>query len=214
MNCEDVQDLLSAYADEQLPDLTKRRIENHLDGCESCRSDYRFWKESGSWMKAEREQYSAVAAARSIVDAVMARILSEEKWAIPIGRKVFTLTARMRQIGASAAAILLMICAITLFSNTNASDEALLAGGEIVAMVPGEKADVVKAGESTEPTPIINDIEPIAPSNEMEIASEEIIPPVDQPAAGKPNYGIILGFFGILITVLSMSWMTRVKDRT
>ncbi|MCK9912416.1 hypothetical protein MXD81_24895, partial [Microbacteriaceae bacterium K1510] len=83
--------------------------EYHIEGCEGCRSEYHVWKESGGWIQADKEQYSTVTTARSIVDAVMARILSEEKWAIPIGRKVFTLTARMRRIGASVAMILLIL---------------------------------------------------------------------------------------------------------
>ncbi|NGQ94554.1 hypothetical protein G3578_05085 [Brevibacillus sp. SYP-B805] len=211
MKCEDVQDLLSEYAEEQLPEITKRRIENHLDGCESCRSDYRFWKESGTWIQAEREQYSAVATAKSIVDAVMARILSEEKWAIPLGRKVFTLTARMRRIGASAAAILLLICAFSLYTNTSADDQALLSDNAIIAMVPGDKAEVTKAGDDGNGV-VIESISPVS-QEESELPPQQLIPPLGQPEGEKPNYGLILGVFGILITVLAMSWMTRVKDR-
>jgi len=220
MKCEDVQELISEYAEDRLPEMTKRRVDQHLAGCASCTSDYQFWAESDSWMKVEREQYTAVTTARSIVDAVMARILSEEKWAIPFGRKVFTLTARMRRIGASAAVILLMLCAFTLYSEASISEQAMLPESGVVAMVPPdssieEKDNVVQGAAVEEPVETMGVDEIASPplDNGVEYAAQQILP-VDQTLGdGKPNFGLILGFFGILVTVISLSWMSRVKDR-
>ncbi|WP_134687430.1 zf-HC2 domain-containing protein [Brevibacillus migulae] len=215
MKCEDVQELISEYAEDRLPEMTKRRVDQHLAGCASCTSDYQFWAESDSWMKVEREQYASVSTARSIVDAVMARILSEEKWAIPFGRKVFTLTARMRRIGASAAVILLMLCAFSLYSEASISDQAMLPESGVVAMVPPDsdvevKDDAVKTAG----------VETVEPMGVDEIASPPLNSGMDYTTDdqtlgdGKPNFGLILGFFGILVTVISLSWMSRVKDRS
>jgi len=219
MKCEDVQELISEYAEDRLPEMTKRRVDQHLAGCASCTSDYQFWAESDSWMKVEREQYTAVTTARSIVDAVMARILSEEKWAIPFGRKVFTLTARMRRIGASAAVILLMLSAFSLYSEASISEQDLLPESGVVAMVPPdsgieEKDDAVKvAGEEPVEALGVDEIASPPLNNRVDYASEQILP-IDQTLGdGKPNFGLILGFFGILVTVISLSWMSRVKDR-
>jgi len=211
MKCEDVQELISEYAEDRLPEMTKRRVDQHLAGCASCTSDYQFWAESDSWMKVEREQYTAVTTARSIVDAVMARILSEEKWAIPFGRKVFTLTARMRRIGASAAVILLMLCAFSLYSEASISEQAMLPESGVVAMVSPDSGIEVK--ENAVKTAGVDEIASPPLDNGVEYATEQILP-VDQTLGdGKPNFGLILGFFGILVTVISLSWMSRVKDR-
>lgn len=220
MKCEDVQELISEYAEERLPEMTKRRVDQHLAGCPSCKSDYQFWADSSSWMQEERKQYSAVTTARSIVDAVMARILSEEKWAIPFGGKVFTLTARMRRAGASAAVVLLLLSAFSLYSESNASDQALFPESGIVAMVPPmgvaeEKVDSVKSAggeEAVETT--VDTIKSASEEEGFDLATEQILPVDQTMGEGKPNFGLILGFFGILITVIAMSWMTRVKDRS
>lgn len=212
MRCEEVQDLIPEYADNQLPEITHRRVDNHIAGCDGCRSEYQIWKESGSWIQADKEQYSTVTAARSIVDAVMARILSEEKWAIPIGRKVFTLTARMRRIGASAAMILLMLCAFTLYSNTKADEsaEAMLMNGHMVAMNTTDKAAVISSNLQDEDGTYTVQEEPLPSSNEDPAKNSAQALPIENEADSlKPKYGLILSFFGILITVIGMSWMTR-----
>lgn len=209
MKCEEVQEYLSEYADGSLPEITRRRIDQHMAGCRSCKMDYRLWTESSSLIQEQRDHYTAVASARSIVDAVMARILSEEKWAIPLGRKVFTLTARMRRMGASAAAVLLLICAFTLFNQTEANEMPMMPLGEIVAMYPEDKPVVTLASDPS--------VEAVAPEDEalpplteeVEMSAMQIVPLTEDTDTGKPNYGLILSFFGILVTVLGMSWMTR-----
>jgi hypothetical protein len=213
MKCEEVQDLLPEYADNQLPEMTLRQIEQHIAGCADCRSEYKMWKQSGTWIQANKDQYASVKTAKSIVDAVMARILSEEKWAIPIGKKVFTLTARMRRIGFSVAMILLIVCGFTLYSNTNADEEAesLLMNGEAVAMnTIDDKAQVISSNLHNEDGTFIVGSEPLSSEEEkIDNTASQFLPIQSDAEAFKPKYGLILSFFGILITVIGMSWMTR-----
>jgi hypothetical protein len=216
MRCEEVQDLLPDYADNQLPEVTRRRIDHHLASCRSCRSDYELWSESSDWIQADKEQYTSVSAARSIVDAVMNRILSEEKWAIPIGKKVYTLSARTRRIGASAAVILLLLFGFTLYSNTSVTEDAnaLLINGEVVAMNNVEKVQVISSSFQADDGTYIVEPEPLPAESEppTESAAASILPIDGEKAesdTAKPKYSFILSFFGILVTVLSMSWLTR-----
>jgi hypothetical protein len=217
MRCEEVQDLIPEYADNQLPEVTRRRIDHHLAACRSCRSEYDIWSESSDWIRADKEQYASVSAARSIVDAVMNRILSEEKWAIPIGKKVYTLTARTRRIGSSAAVILLLLFGFTLYSNTSVTEDAnaLLIDGEVVAMTNAEKVQVISSSIQADDGTYIVEPEPHSAKSEplTESASASILP-IDggskaESDTEKPKYSFILSFFGILVTVLSMSWLTR-----
>ncbi|UFJ42764.1 zf-HC2 domain-containing protein [Brevibacillus humidisoli] len=206
MKCEEAQQLLTEYTDNLLPEITRRRLDQHLETCLSCRTEHDLWKDSGKWIQAEKEKYANVhSPKKSIVDAVMERILSEEKWAIPIGRKVFTVTARMRRLGALAAMVLLALCSFALY--THSGEEKLMAG----TIVTPTKTEVISAsieittdqGESATAT---------VPPDSSQVASAAggIGYDLNQEQAGtKPNYGLIFGFFGILVTVLAMSWLTR-----
>ncbi|USG63495.1 zf-HC2 domain-containing protein [Brevibacillus ruminantium] len=213
MKCEEVQDRMPDYADGLLPDITRRRMDHHLASCSSCRSDYSLWQDSSNWMETDKEQYHSITPTRSIVDAVMARILSEEKWAIPIGRKVFAVTARMRRIGASAAVILMMLCTFTLYVNSTNAEQAnsLLIGNEVLAM--GKHAQVVTSSTQSEdgtyivePQPLVSEGQPLASATASIIPMEGKAGEQDHD---EPNYGMVLSLFGILVTVLTMSWFTR-----
>lgn len=208
MKCEEAQELIVEYSDQLLPEVTKRRVDQHLATCSSCREEFKVWSESSKWIQVDKEQSSQIAPTKSIVDAVMARILSEEKWAIPIGKKVFTLTARMRRLGASAAVILLMLCGFTLFANSGQPES--VAGADFPSQ---SKMEVVSSAISSNDGVSEVVTEP-APSVDSAIASTQSTPaPVmienSGVDTGGPNYSVILSFFGILITVIAMSWLMR-----
>jgi len=215
MRCEEVQELLPDYAENLLSEITQRRVDHHMASCYACRSDYELWSDSGEWMREDKEQYHAVTPSRSIVDAVMARILSEEKWAIPIGRKIFTVTAKMRRMGASAAVILLMVFTFTLYLNTSSSEHAnsLVIDGELMA-VESSKAQVISSSMQSDDGTYVVETPPLAKHDDaLQYATASIIPLDGKPASNdyaKPNYSIVLSVFGILITVITMSWLTRV----
>lgn len=211
MKCDEAQELLTEYLDEQLPEMTRRRVDHHLAKCPACRAEYSIWQESNEWIQVEKDHYAAVAAP-SIVDVVMARIMSEEKWAIPIGRKVFTITARMRWMSASAAVILLMLCSFSLINQTSAQGDlanGTLPQGNTFTMVASNKAQVISASMQTDDGTYV--VEPKADVNEkeIEVASPNFYTSSEDTESPKANHGLILSFFGILITVLSMSWLNR-----
>jgi hypothetical protein len=214
MRCEEVQEILPEYAENLLPEMTQRRVDHHMAACYACRADYEMWSDSGEWMKTDKEEYHAVTPSYSIVDAVMARILSEEKWAIPIGRKIFSVTARMRRIGASAAAILLMLFTFTLYLNTSSTEQAdaLIINGEVMAM-NSSKATVISSSMQTDDGTYVVEAEPLSSQDEpLANATASIVPLDGKPVSNdiaKPNYSIVLSVFGILVTVLTMSWLTR-----
>lgn len=214
MRCEEVQELLPDYAENRLSEVTQRRVDNHMAICHACRADYEIWSDSGKWIELDKEEYHAVTPSRSIVDAVMARILSEEKWAIPIGRKIFTLTARMRRIGVSAAVILLMLFSYSLYLNTSTTEEAnsLVINGEVMAM-NSPKAQVISSSMQTDDGTYVVEAQPFSSQNEpLPNANASIVPFDGKPSGSdsvKPNFNIVLSVFGILVTVLTMSWLTR-----
>ncbi|WP_019122434.1 zf-HC2 domain-containing protein [Brevibacillus massiliensis] len=202
MKCQEAREKLTEYTDHLLPEVTRRRIDQHLAECDSCRSEFRVWAESGRWIQADKQQYANVKPSRSIVDAVMARIMSEEKWAIPIGRKVFTLTARMRRIGASVAILLLTLSVFSLYNNT--SDKPIAAG----SLVPSKPEVIAAANETTQG--LVKFSSGAETTSKQEVAAtDKFVYNADFETGVGPNYGLILGIFGILITVIGLSWMTR-----
>ncbi len=44
MNCQDFQDMLTAYIDGELPDSQRQKLQEHLDGCETCRSQLQAYR--------------------------------------------------------------------------------------------------------------------------------------------------------------------------
>lgn len=228
MRCDEAQDLLPDYADNSLPELTRRRMDHHLVGCAACRSEYEFISDSSDWFESDKQQYATVSATTSIVDVVMARILSEEKWAIPIGRKVFTLTAKMRRIGLSAAMILFMLCSFTLYSHTDQQQDAFIPYRAKAESITSDnlKANVGMAEETSAlPEEIESTVAVVGSDQQTEVtdasnmtllaqadASASTLAEItsdNQSSHTKPNFALVLSFFGILITVLSMSWITR-----
>jgi hypothetical protein len=216
MKCDEAQELLTEYLDDQLPEVTRRRVDNHLSKCAACRAEYSIWQESNDWIQVEKDHYTAVTAP-SIVDVVMARILSEEKWAIPIGKKVFTLTARMRWMGASVAVILLMFCSFTFVNQSGSQNDlangSFLPSGDTFTMVASAKSAVVSASLQTDDgtyvvEPQATEAKPINP-NDFETTSPRLLSNNEDTESTKANHGLILSFFGILVTVLSMSWLNR-----
>jgi len=205
MKCDEAQCMRSEYKANLLPELTRRRLEQHLKDCPSCRAQLEDWREDSRGNPAGAAEGPIHTPKKSIVDAVMSRILSEEKWAIPIGRRVFTVTARMRRAGALAAMVLLVICSFVLYSH---SDEEQLLTGPIVAPTKTEviAASIEITSEQPEPSAA-----PVPPdSHQVASASGGIGYDFQPEEPGmKPNYGLVLGFFGILVTVLGMSWLTR-----
>ncbi|MGN7468962.1 zf-HC2 domain-containing protein [Brevibacillus sp. SAFN-007a] len=213
MKCEEVQEILPDYAENLLPEVTQRRVDHHMASCYACRSDYEIWSDSGEWMKMDKEEYHSVTPSRSIVDAVMARILSEEQWAIPIGRKIFSVTARMRRMGASVAVLLLLLFTFTLYVNTSSTEaNALVIDGEVMAMNT-PKTQVISSSMQTDDGTYVVEAQPFSSQpNALASATASIVPLDGKPTtadAAKPNYLIVLSVFGILITVLTMSWLTR-----
>lgn len=165
-------------------------------------------------MKMDKEEYHAVTPSRSIVDAVMARILSEEKWAIPIGRKIFSVTAKMRRMSASVAVLLLMLFTFTLYLNTSSTEQAdsLVINGEVMALNT-PKAQVISSSLQTDDgTYVVQAETPSSQDEPLASATASIVPLDGKPNNSdftKPNYSIVFSVFGILITVITMSWLMR-----
>jgi hypothetical protein len=123
-------------------------------------------------------------------------------------------TARMRRIGASAAAILLMLFTFTLYLNTSSTEQAdaLIINGEVMAM-NSSKATVISSSMQTDDGTYVVEAEPLSSQDEpLANATASIVPLDGKPVSNdiaKPNYSIVLSVFGILVTVLTMSWLTR-----
>lgn len=201
MKCDEVLQKISEYRANTLPKPIRQELLQHVQECPTCRVKHADIVRGQQLEKVDGDVYIP----RKIVDSVMLRILSEEKWAIPIGRRVFTVTARMRRIGALVAILLLVVCSAVLYSNSD--EEKLLAG----TIVPPTKTEVIAASiEITAEQPELSTAPLTADSNEVASASGSIDYALPAEADEEQrNYGLALGFFGILVTVLGMSWLTR-----
>lgn len=204
MKCEEVLEMMAEYADNLLPESMRVRVEEHLVACDACRTECELWTKSGLWLQMDKEQYNSVHAPRSIVDAVMTRIFAEDRWAIPIRQKVFTVTARMWRFAVSTALVLLILCGLSLYT---ISQEGLIGDNHLFTPT---KPEAIAA--SIETTPGIAQIHansgfPAA----GEVASSVFVYETGVSLAEKPDFVIIVSLFGILTAVITMSWLSRAQ---
>lgn len=203
MKCQEIQQLLSEYEDGTLSDLNRKRVEQHLDECTHCREESIVWRESREWILREKSHYMNVQGIHSVADLVMSRIMAEEKWAF-FGKRIVTISSRLRKWGMSAAVILLLVSCFHLVIQSGERYES-------VSNLPPAKPQVISSSlETTE------GLDPFAVPNEMEITVEKesasIIEPLDdsETSAHISSLPIAVGVIGLILTILSLSWFNRV----
>lgn len=69
MDCRQVQELLSAYLDGELPAPQQELVARHLDGCQACRREFQIWQQLWQDLLSE-----PVAAPADLAARVLARL--------------------------------------------------------------------------------------------------------------------------------------------
>jgi predicted anti-sigma-YlaC factor YlaD len=110
MECKKCTDCLTAYLDRELKDADRRRIESHLDACQSCSSEYVYLGKAADLVETYRT--GIVPRPGSWID-VRSRIMAAE----PISQSPFFYINRWRVPLAVAAVLVLFILGSMQFHN-------------------------------------------------------------------------------------------------
>ena len=210
MKCFDVSNLMSAYVDEKLPDTLMRKIKFHIGVCKECRREYNIWKESSEFFRdqtisfpiQDRDDHA------SAVSSVMERIEKEEKWALPITRNLFHIPSSMKRWLTSISVLFLLVFGVMMFGGFGyeaAGTDSKVDNGEWREIASSE---IILSMDQLQASPTSD----IGKSNLRYKVIASLGDPLDfrhMTVIPTGNMGLVAGFFGIMVTVVSMSWLSR-----
>ncbi|WP_195570937.1 anti-sigma factor family protein [Paenibacillus sp. 1001270B_150601_E10] len=198
MECAEALEWLPEYAGMPADDPQRLAIEQHLQECEACAEQYRIWAASEAWDESlvdwEEEEDCQEGPTTFRPELVMERIYNESGWLMPVQRRGYRMSPRVRNTlaGIIAFCVSIFICSIVVL--------AIRADQEIPEMPTTGLVPTAVAGE-------VN-----AGSIQIELpgtgASEPFLLHV---APTIPSYWIALSLIGIVFALLLINWLTRVK---
>jgi anti-sigma factor RsiW len=204
MNCKKVQRMLPDYVEGKLPLALEEEVEKHLKECNTCQEEYSFYIDS-SKVLLHSPILPAAYEHLTVSDKVMERILQENKWAAPAPERAREISPLLRKIITGLAITVLLACFLPVF-------------------ILGQQLN-----EAMHQTPIDTATDTVASAESLPFSSEgargsttiqygivaSTINPISYSSLQKEqphvHYGLLSALFGILITVVSMSWLSRSK---
>lgn len=206
MKCSDAIHLMAGYVDQTLPNHSMNAMKFHLQICEDCHMEYVIWKESSMLFKAELEPVPLPeASATSMVDGVMTRLAKEDKWTFPLSAHVFKLQPTVKRWVTTISVLFLLVFGVLMYGTfqheerSSEGDWKELTAAHVVLSI-----DQLKASTA------------ITEEQRLDIRYQIIASIGDplsfnlKPNTFEPNVGLVSGFLGIMITVVTMSWFSRV----
>jgi hypothetical protein len=210
MDCLTVLLMLPDYVEGSLPADMAKSIEQHLPSCSACKEEHAHCLDEGSLLihspslPVDYHEFS-------ISGKVMDRIMQENKWASPssVSRKTLGLSRFARRTGMIAAFVFLLLFTWPLL---NVQKEAS-AVSVTAAQAADGTTDTVSSMEQLQWQPE----RPVQPSKIQYgvVASigDPIVYKVQNSEHGETlNYGFLASLFGILMSVVTMSWLSHMKD--
>ena len=141
-NCTDYMELISAYADGELPEFDRQRLEAHLRVCANCTSILNAYR--GISLAIDE---SSVPAPESLSRGVMDKIKSEDRARTFAQMKKFRRTNRImtRYILAAACLVFLILTVPRLFGSRRGNSSFDTASAPMASLMPGSSGGSVQA---------------------------------------------------------------------
>lgn len=199
--CDLTQEKFSDYCDGGVSDRERRQIEEHLACCAHCSEQYRLWEESANLIRSlpydeEFEAYLAKSVSLEEMNRkVMNRIYAEQNGFMPAMQRSYAFGKAFRLHVAGLLASLL----------------AMFACGFLYVLV--QRAVSSKSGK----TGVMEAADAISASGQGSRLSVDVPvaslsdPIVLHAAPTVPEYWIALSLLGIVMTLLTLNWFTRVR---
>ncbi|WCK56094.1 hypothetical protein PP175_09375 [Aneurinibacillus sp. Ricciae_BoGa-3] len=210
MDCKTVRKLLD---DPYLPEDKMVELEEHIDKCPDCKAEYSFYinfalDEQQTFLHPAHlsKEYESV----SVCDSVMQRIRQENKWADPINGITVGMPRRRRITLALVTLLMLITGWVALIVQWNHSNEGAL------AYTNNSTTDTLLSARALK----LNDTAGQSSPKKIQYgivsstANAALYHSEDKNNNFGVNYGLLASLFGILVTVVSISWLLRQSDNT
>jgi anti-sigma factor RsiW len=206
MDCKKVIRLLPDYTEGVLPPKVEKHIEEHLAECLACQKEHSFYIDEDSLLHSPilPAAYEHV----SVSGKVMERIMQENKWASPKPEHTREMPSSLRRMITGFAFAVFIACLLPLFMLGQELNEV---------MHPVQTDQATDTVVSAEALPL-----PAGAGQEHTEASYGVVATFANPLPYTPSqkeqspqvdYGLLAALFGILVTVVSMSWLSRSKKQ-
>lgn len=203
MKCSEIIPLLPLYTTHSLPSQSARRVAFHLTVCKDCQWEYRVWRESNKVLGGCSPSLLREGKSLSIADKVMSRILVEERWTLPVAGRPVRLPRFAKQWITSMAVLFMLVSGVMLFGAFQSNHMTHFKHTEWKKLTTTDfvmSADQLRAAK------------PHDSSNLRYQIVASLGNPLDlHPLSGTPvrKAGLITAIFGIMVTVVGMSWLSR-----
>lgn len=207
MKCSDAIHLMAGYVEQTLPEHSMKAMKFHLQTCEDCHTEYVIWKESSLLFQNEFKTLPSVLPLlpkSNTADGVMARLAKEEKWSFPITTRVFRLCPKAKRWVTTVSLLFMLVFGVLLYGTLQPKEKLAedgwkqLNSSQVVLSIDQLKASTIEKKE--EPLDL----------------RYQIIASIGDPLnfnfhhkSSAPDAGLVGGFLGIMVTVVTMSWLSR-----
>ncbi|WP_027417505.1 anti-sigma factor family protein [Aneurinibacillus terranovensis] len=206
MDCKTVRLLLDAPT---LSAENKLKVEQHVEECPVCREDYSFYIRVTSESEDSPLHTMKLPAEYgdfSIADGVMARIWQENKWADPVKQKAGQLTKRKQRYLLFITVLLLVATLFPIIVNEGDN------GSTSFAQSADGTTDTISSFDQLQLQNTESGHSKIKYGIVASVENPIIYQVEDTDKDFRVNYGLLTSLFGILVTVVSLSWLTRCKS--
>ncbi|HJV46378.1 MAG TPA: zf-HC2 domain-containing protein [Bacillota bacterium] len=206
MKCITAMGLMSAYVEHVLPEQTARAVRFHIQICADCHTEYIIWKESSALFQTGMQHIIPVDKVSNLAMAeeIMARITKEEKRKRSVPSSLLRLLTRMKKFSTSLAVLFLLVFGVMMVGSFQKDSPS-----------PQDQGGWKELSTAN----IVLSIDQMRASSDVEVESDDnryrLVASIGDPlhfanaAVPMPNVGLVAGFFGIMVTVVSMSWLSR-----
>ncbi|WP_134698987.1 anti-sigma factor [Ammoniphilus sp. YIM 78166] len=206
MRCSDAIHLMAGYVDQTLPEHSMKAMKQHLQHCQDCKMEYIIWKESSKLFQMDFSSLPVPETAPSLSEGVMTRLAREDKWTFPITAHVFALSPSVKRWMTTMSVIFLLVFGVLAYATfhweqTSATEQGQVEWKELSSsrMVIGFDQLVANSSPKGEDTDFRYKL----------IASIGDPLNLDHSSYSPPNKGLVAAFLGIMVTVVTMSWLSR-----
>jgi len=210
MKCEEVRELLPVYSSLPADGAERLAVDQHVAGCEACSEEFAFWEQSEKWMHDEPDELPAelFPGPEVVSSHVMSRIYTDESWRLPVSRRMYSMSDKMRRN--------MMLCIAFCL--------ALFVGSFLYALIGRDRIVIEETAADKSaftiqmPQKLDSGIDKHGPSynvNSTAISvSQSFLEPIPfqmGPIRSYSNFLLIVSIIGFIGAMLVLNWFNRVK---